>query len=62
MLALCRAVEHYHIHANFGSPNYMIAFLGKPSKTTPWIVGPGKDRKFPAKREGVPVSASGLAG
>ncbi len=24
--------------ANFGSANYMIAFLGKPSKTTPWIL------------------------
>ena len=23
---------------NFGSANYMIAFLGKPSKTTPWIL------------------------
>ncbi len=23
---------------NFGSENYMIAFLGKPSKTTPWIL------------------------
>jgi hypothetical protein len=23
---------------NFGSMNYMIAFLGKPSKTTPWIL------------------------
>jgi Protein of unknown function (DUF3500) len=24
--------------ANFGSANYMIAFLGKPSKTAPWIL------------------------
>ena len=24
--------------ANFGSANYMIAFLGKPSKTNPWIL------------------------
>jgi hypothetical protein len=24
--------------ANFGSANYMIAFLGKPSRTTPWIL------------------------
>jgi hypothetical protein len=24
--------------ANFGAMNYMIAFLGKPSKTTPWIL------------------------
>ena len=24
--------------ANFGSANYMIAFLGKPSKATPWIL------------------------
>jgi Protein of unknown function (DUF3500) len=24
--------------ANFGSANYMIAFLGRPSKTTPWIL------------------------
>ena len=24
--------------ANFGAVNYMIAFLGKPSKTTPWIL------------------------
>ena len=24
--------------ANFGSMNYMIAFLGQPSKTTPWIL------------------------
>jgi hypothetical protein len=24
--------------AQFGSANYMIAFLGKPSKTTPWIL------------------------
>ena len=23
---------------NFGATNYMIAFLGKPSKTTPWIL------------------------
>ena len=23
---------------NFGAANYMIAFLGKPSKTTPWIL------------------------
>jgi hypothetical protein len=23
---------------NFGSANYMIAFLGKPSKTTPWML------------------------
>src|SRR6185437_5339980 len=23
---------------NFGAMNYMIAFLGKPSKTTPWIL------------------------
>jgi hypothetical protein len=23
---------------NFGSANYMIAFLGKPSKTTPWLL------------------------
>ena len=23
---------------NFGSTNYMLAFLGKPSKTTPWIL------------------------
>ena len=24
--------------ANFGAANYMIAFLGKPSKTTPWLL------------------------
>ena len=33
-----RRAEARAAGSNFGSANYMIAFLGKPSKTTPWIL------------------------